>query len=112
MKSAITNQRTFVAPRPRRLRKKGGPGTELELASNNFCSLPFARGAWKPYFFLRTFKRNTVSTLKETCPNVFQTQTFSVGTFWIQVRETTSHKVQLIVFGHAWFILGMYIKML
>ena len=97
MKSAITNQST---------------GTELELVSNNFCSLPFARGAWKPYFFLQTFKRNTVSTLKETCPNVFQTQTFSVGTFWIQALETASHLKMQSVFGHPLFIFGMYINML
>ena len=58
----------FLAPRPRRLRKAGGPGTQLEFRSS-FT----ARGSWKFGFFLQTLP-NALLTLQEILPNVSKTQ--------------------------------------
>ena len=70
----------FLAPRPRRLRDTGGPGTQIEFALQ-IVLRSFARVA-------SSFKRlpNAVSTLQEMFPNVSQTRNFAGGTNWREIR--------------------------
>ena len=70
----------FLTPRPRRLRKTGGPGTYLEFAlqivfGSFFTS--FARGA-----FLMPCLH-----YKKMFANVFHAQTFAGGTFWREIHS-------------------------
>ena len=75
----------FLAPRPRRLRKAGGPGTQLEFALQIYRTSFTARGSWKYGFFLQTLP-NALFTLQEILPNVSKTQTFAGGTNWREIR--------------------------
>ena len=82
----ISENELFLAPRPRRLRKTGGPGTQREFALQIFRSSFTARGARKFDFFLKILP-NALSTFQEMFPNLSKTQTFAGGTNWREIRS-------------------------